>query len=184
MSTDIHTQLQEARVSAEAFWHLRLGKNFKATRWLNGISSFARCHNLKYIYIQCLSYVTTHSIIGARCHNLKYIYIQCLSYVTTHSIIGELIFVPTNVRVWAQKFLHIKKQTQMRDNLKLTHTNKQHWQVSVANYGVLTIAQCVKKSKHFGFFFILTFCSYSFYITEKERSVSYFHTSTTYWPES
>ena len=159
MSTDIHTQLQEARVSAEAFWHLRLGKNFKATRWLNGISSFARCHNLKYIYI------------------------QCLSYVTTHSIIGELIFVPTNVRVWAQKFLHIKKQTQMRDNLKLTHTNKQHWQVSVANYGVLTIAQCVKKSKHFGFFFILTFCSYSFYITEKERSVSYFHTSTTYWPE-
>ena len=160
MSTDIHTQLQEARVSAEAFWHLRLGKNFKATRWLNGISSFAWCHNLKYIYI------------------------QCLSYVTTHSIIGELIFVPTNVRVWAQKFLHIKKQTQMRDNLKLTHTNKQHWQVSVANYGVLTIAQCVKKSKHFGFFFILTFCSYSFYITEKERSVSYFHTSTTYWPES
>ena len=160
MSTDIHTQLQEARVSAEAFWHLRLGKNFKATRWLNGISSFARCHNLKYIYI------------------------QCLSYVTTHSIIGELIFVPTNVRVWAQKFLHIKKQTKMRDNLKLTHTNKQHWQVSVANYGVLTIAQCVKKSKHFGFFFILTFCSYSFYITEKERSVSYFHTSTTYWPES
>ena len=160
MSADIHTQLQEARVSAEAFWHLRLGKNFKATRWLNGISSFARCHNLKYIYI------------------------QCLSYVTTHSIIGELIFVPTNVRVWAQKFLHIKKQTKMRDNLKLTHTNKQHWQVSVANYGVLTIAQCVKKSKHFGFFFILTFCSYSFYITEKERSVSYFHTSTTYWPES
>ena len=36
--------LKRKLVWAEAFWHLRLGKNFSTVRWLDGISSFARCH--------------------------------------------------------------------------------------------------------------------------------------------
>ena len=51
MSADIHTPLQEALVSAEAS---TVWQKSKAVRWLDGISSFARCHKIQlfYFYMQ------------------------------------------------------------------------------------------------------------------------------------